>query len=202
MKQLIDIIKTTAVGGLVLIVPLTVLVLTVGYLIGQLVRLNQWMVARLPFDAPPSLILIFAAICLLCLCLLAGVLVQTQLGSSWAEKLDDFLVGKIPVYGLIQSMTRRFSSDNVTELSPAEISLFGNDTRVLGFIMEQLPDNRLCVFVPHTPTLASGQLYTVAAEQVVALEAPTKLVVDVITSWGSGARGLHVADPTGSPESA
>ena len=197
MKQLLELIKTTAIGGLVLIVPLTVLVLTAGYLIRLLVRLNDWIITRLPFDAPASVILTFAAVCLLFLCLLAGVLVKTQLGSSWAEKLDAFLVGKVPVYGLIQSMTKRFSDNNIMELSPAEVSLFGNDTRVIGFIMEQLPDNRLCVFVPHTPTLASGQLYTVAAEQVVAFDAPTKLVVDVVTSWGSGSQGLYTAGQAG-----
>ena len=196
MKNLIELIKTTALGGLVLLLPLAVLVLTVTFMLKALIRMNAWLAAKLPFiQSHPTLKFIVVAIILLLMCLAAGVLVRTQWGTNWARKLDTFVDSKVPMYGLLRNMAKRFTGENMLELSPAEISLHGGDTKVIGFVMERLGDGRATVYVPTSPLVSHGQVYIVPATSIAKLEASPRTVIDVLTSWGYGSRALCASDP-------
>ena len=50
MKKIIEFIKTTALGGLVLIVPIAVIAVALGYLISMLVSVNNAMSKYLPYE--------------------------------------------------------------------------------------------------------------------------------------------------------
>ena len=152
--------------------------------------------AKLPFiPSHPTLNFIVAAIILLLMCLAAGVLVRTQWGTNWARKLDTLVDSKVPMYGLLRNMAKRFTGENMLELSPAEISLHGGDTKVIGFVMERLGDGRATVYVPTSPLVSHGQVYIVPATSIAKLEASPRTVIDVLTSWGYGSRALCASDP-------
>ena len=67
------------------------------------------------------------------------------------------------------------------------------DALVPGFIVEELGDGRLTVFVPSVPTPFAGAIYVLTPERVHALNVPFTRAINVISRWGSGCKDLVAA---------
>ena len=62
-----------------------------------------------------------------------------------------------------------------------------------GFIIEELDDGRLTVFVPSVPTPLAGAVYVLARERVHLLDVPFTQAIRSISRWGSGSKELVAA---------
>ena len=197
--KLLEFAKTTFLGGLVLIVPLAVLLISLGYLLSLLISLNSAVAEYLPagFFGRPEVVFAIAVVTIIGVCFAAGLLLRTGVGASLSAKLDQFLSDKLPMYGMIKKLTQRFTGSDGLEFTPAEVDIYGNQTRVLAFVMEELPGDRLAVFVPSSPALTMGQVYLLPSTQVTVLDATPRLAVDAITQWGTGARELYKGSTVG-----
>lgn len=193
MQKVVNFIKTTVLGGLVLIVPLAVVTIALGYIFSLLVSLNNAIAEMLPTEAfgHPLFAAAAAVACIVLLCFLAGLLVRTSVGGGLAHRLNELLTDKLPMYGLIKSMTRRFSGDQVLEFTPAEVDIHGSGAISIAFVIEELPDNRYAVFVPSTPAITVGRLYILPKESIKLLDASPRLAMDAVTQWGSGTRLIY-----------
>jgi uncharacterized membrane protein len=196
MKKIVDFIKTTALGGLVLIVPLAVMAIAFGYVISLLVKLNKEASALLPYEiaSHPAAVVTLAVGTLILVCFLAGLMLKTGFGERLATQLEGFLVSKLPMYGVIKNLARRVTGDEVLQFTPVEVNLYGSDARMLAFLIEALPDDRYAVFVPSAPTLTIGNVFVLPAGSVTLLNKPAKLAIDAITQWGTGAALLYQED--------
>ena len=67
------------------------------------------------------------------------------------------------------------------------------DALVPAFIIEELEDGRLTIFVPSVPTPLAGAVYILRADRVHALNIPFTQAVKVISRWGSGSKQLVAA---------
>ena len=193
MKKTIEFIKTTAIGGLMLILPVAVITFILGYLINLLVSLNTTLATFLPYEIFDNALVIMAIAILsvIFICFAAGLLLRTGLGEGLAKALDNFLINKIPMYGFIKNVTQRITGADVLALTPAEVNLFGSEARSLAFVIEEIPDNRFAVFVPSSPALTMGQVYILPASSVKMLDKPVRDAIDAISQWGSGMAHLY-----------
>lgn len=193
MKNLIDFIKTTAIGGLMLILPVAVIIFVLGYIISILVSLNNAIAKYLPYEIfdNTAVIMAMAIFMVIFICFLAGLLIRTGFGTRLASGLDTLLINKIPMYGFIKNLTQRFTGDDVLTLTPAEVNLYGSEARSLAFVIEEVADNRYAVFVPSSPALTIGQVYILPASSVTMLDKSVKLAIDAISQWGSGSKHLY-----------
>ena len=64
------------------------------------------------------------------------------------------------------------------------MDLYGSDSRLLGLVVEALPDGRVAVFIPLAPTVTVGQVYILPREKVRELETSLGSVVNCVTQWG------------------
>jgi uncharacterized membrane protein len=67
------------------------------------------------------------------------------------------------------------------------------DALVPGFIIEEFEDGRYTVFVPSIPTPLAGAVYILDRKRVHALDVPFTQALQVVSRWGSGAKGLDLA---------
>jgi uncharacterized membrane protein len=201
VKKTIEFIKTTAIGGLMLILPVAVIIFILGYLINLLVSLNTTLAQYLPYEIFDNALVIMAVAILsvILICFAAGLLLRTGLGERLKKALDNFLISNIPMYGFIKNVTQRITGDDVLTLTPAEVDLFGSAARSLAFVIEEIPDNRYAVFVPSSPALTIGQVYILPASSVKMLDKPVRDAIDAISQWGSGMTHLYEDSP--SPDS-
>ena len=187
MKPAREFIVNSLVGGLLVVVPiyLAVLLLLKGMqAVAALVRplamlLPEW----LPGEKILSLLLVLFA------CFLIGVAVRTPTGRAIRERIEKSLFDRLPGYALLRSLTQRLageSQESAWQPALAEIE----DALVPAFIIEELDDGRLTVFVPSVPTPLAGAVYILNPERVHRLNVPFTQAVQTVSKWGSGSREL------------
>jgi uncharacterized membrane protein len=187
MKHTRELLTSTLVGGLFVVVPvyLAVLLLLKGMKsAGTLVRpfamlLPDWIPAERLF----SLLLV------LLLCFLVGAAVRTPWGRTVRERMERTLFGRLPGYGLLRSLTHRLAGNSDgTAWQPAMVEL--EDALVPSFVIEELDDGRCTVFVPSVPTPFAGAVYVLSRERVHILDVPFTQAISSISRWGAGSAAL------------
>ena len=153
MKYARELVTSTVIGGLFIVVPvyLAILLLLKGMKsAASLVRpisalLPDW----LPAEGLVSLLLV------LVLCFIVGAAVRTRAGQRVRERVEKAFFERLPGYSLLRSLTQRLANDgDATAWKPALVDL--EDALVPAFIIEELDDGRLTVFVPSVPTPLAG----------------------------------------------
>ena len=190
MKYARELVTSTFVGGLFIVVPvyLALLLLLKGMKsVAGLVRpiaalLPEW----IPAEDLISLLLVLAV------CFLVGAAVRTRAGKIAREKLEKVFFSRLPGYGLLQSLTQRLAEDSDDSAwKPALVEL--EDALVPCFIIEELDDGRLTVFVPSVPTPLAGAVYILARERVHPVDVPFTKAIQSVSRWGSGSKELVAA---------
>ena len=190
MKYAREFVTSTVIGGLFIVVPvyLAILLLLKGMKsAASLVRpiaalLPDW----LPAEGVISLLLV------LVVCFIVGAAVRTRAGQIVRERVEKAFFERLPGYGLLRSLTQRLANDgDETAWKPALVEL--EDALVPAFIIEELVDGRLTVFVPSVPTPLAGAVYILSRERVHALDIPFTQAIRSVSRWGSGSKDLVAA---------
>jgi len=190
MRYAREFITSTVVGGLFIVVPvyLAVLLLLKGMKSAAgLVRpftvfVPDWM----PAEGLLSLVLVLA------LCFLVGVAVRTPAGRAVRERMEMVFFERLPGYGLLRSLTQRLAGDSEEHTwQPALVEL--EEALVPAFIIEELDDGRLTVFVPSVPTPLAGAVYVLGRERMHILDIPFTQAIRSVSRWGSGSKDLVAA---------
>lgn len=191
MRRIIDFTKTTAIGGLLVIVPIAVVVFVLGKLLLALFTVARDVTAYLDIGIDDVLVIFaIALLALVGLCFLTGLLVRTRIGNAIKRWFRRTIARRIPMYNAIANLTKRFAGVEGTQFAPVEVDLYGSGAHALGFLVEHLPGNRCTVFVPTAPVATVGNLFIVSGDRVRRIEASMADTVSVITQWGVDARTL------------
>ena len=67
------------------------------------------------------------------------------------------------------------------------------DALVPAFIIEEFEDGRYTVFIPLIPTPLAGAVYILERKRVHPVDVPFTQAIQVVSRWGSGAKGLDLA---------
>jgi len=190
MKYAREFVTSTVVGGLFIVVPvyLAVLLLLKGMKsVGGLVRPIAVLVPDwLPAEGLLSLLLVLA------LCFLVGMAVRTRSGRAVRERMEMVFFERLPGYGLLRSLTQRLAGDSEGRTwQPALVEI--EDALVPGFVIEELDDGRLTVFVPSVPTPLAGAVYVLHRERVHLLDIPFTQAIKTVSRWGAGSKDLVAA---------
>ncbi len=185
-------IKTTVIGGLVVIVPLSLIVIIFGDLFSTVMQLTQPVAQYLPFNELLNTIIVtlLAVTGILFACFLTGLVVRTSWGIAGKDWFERRILNRLPMYSIIKNLTHRFAGMEGTQFVPAEIDLYDSGCTVLGVIVEELGDGRLAVFVPASPAATVGQIYLVPDNRVKRLDASLGATISRITEWGIGTKEL------------
>ena len=190
MKKLIEFVKVTLVGGLVVVLPvwLTALLLLKAIkgalaLLGPIARMLPQNVVHPDLVALGLLVLI---------CFAVGLLIRTRPGQRLRECLARNVFERIPGFSLLRSMARQLAGD-VSEQSfqPALAEI--EDALVPAFIVEKHPDGQLTVFVSSSPTPMAGAIYILPPERVHPVDVPLHKAMVCISKWGTGAVTMRAA---------
>lgn len=192
MVRFINFLKTTALGGLLVIVPIAIVLFVLGQLLLALLSVANEMLAWLGIGINDALVMsAIALLALVGLCFVTGLVVRTRAGDALKGWFGRNVAKRIPMYGAISSLTQRFAGIDGEQFSPVEIDLYGSETRAVGFLVESLPDGRCTVFVPTAPVATVGNLFLVGSDKLRRIDASAADTVSVITQWGVDAAGLY-----------
>lgn len=190
MKQSVAFIKTTLMGGFFIVFPIVLIAILLGQVVAALAGVAQPLAERLPLESVGGVevaLLVAVALALL-LCFVAGLVVRTALGGRVVARLERVVLDRIPGYTLVKNLTRRFAPD--AQGSVAFAKLHAGATRSLVFVVEELDDGGVVVFLPLAPTPTVGTVHVVCPADLQRLDISMPAAVTCLTQWGIGAREL------------
>jgi uncharacterized membrane protein len=190
-------IKTTVIGGLVVVVPLSLLVIIFSDLFFTLVDISRPVADHFPFNQLVNTIIVslLAVTAIFFICFIMGLVVRTSWGVAGKDWFERSLLNRLPMYSMFKNLTHRFVGEEGTQFAPAEIDLHDSGCTLLGAIVEELDDGRLVVFVPITPAATVGQVCLVPKSRVKRLNASLGATINSITEWGIGTKELVETKP-------
>jgi uncharacterized membrane protein len=196
MKNLFEFLKTTLVGGILILAPIYLLVLLLLKALLGAKQLLAPVIAEIPaasqFPGVVALLVIIAA------CFLAGLVVRTGTGERAIEALQHWVLEKIPGYKMLRGLVYGIGSDDSTgTLAPALVEI--EEALVPAVIVEELPDGQFVVLVPSVPTPIAGALYILPAARVHRVNVPLRRLLQVYTRFGEGTGELFAAMETARP---
>jgi uncharacterized membrane protein len=196
MKNLLEFLKTTLVGGVLVLTPIYLLGLLLLRALSGAMQLIAPLMAGIPAGADFRGLL--ALLVTVAACFLAGMVVRTGPGQRLLEAIEHWVLDKIPGYKMLRNVVSRIGSDDSTgTLTPALVEI--EEALVPALIVEELPDGQFVVLVPSVPTPIAGALYILPAARVHRVNVPLRRLLQVYTRWGEGAGELVAAMETARP---
>jgi uncharacterized membrane protein len=195
VKALTNFLKTAVAGGFVVVLPIILIALLLGQLIMSLVEVSRPLTEGLPFDPAVNALLgiVLGVSQALLICFVTGLLVRTAWGEKVRDWIDANVLSKIPMYSMAKNLTGSMAGVGEMQFTPAEVDLYGADSRTLGLIVDELPDGRMAIFIPAAPMATVGQVQILPRERVQVLDATLGAMMTSISQWGVGTKDLYKA---------
>ncbi len=179
-------LKTTIIGGLFFLVPVVAVVMVVGKALDVMTAVAEPAAEVLPIDSlgGVAIVNIIAAVFVLLISFLAGLLARTKPAKKFADTVEKAVLQKIPGYTLVKGVTNKLSSPDTEGIHAVLVSL-GPSSRV-SIEIERISQNRVVVYVPSSPNPWTGEVHVVSSDQVERLDCPITTVIDHVEQLGGG----------------
>ncbi len=184
-------IKTAAIGGIFVLMPIVIVVLLVGKAFSLVGRLGAAVAAK----APPSisylpLTSILTIALLVGLCYALGRIVAPKRDLAEGTKLERAFLNRIPGYQLVRgAVMMLFGLEGAKAVKPA---LLKREEGVAELVLaiEALPGDRHVVFLPECPAPMTGTLLVVDDRLLEFLPASSVSSLQIFSRWGGGTAEL------------
>jgi len=184
MKGLAEFLKTTVIGGLLVVVPVYFTMLLLAKALGGVLALLGPIVALLP-DRVHRFGTVLAVALVVLVCFVLGLAARTRIGRRVIEIFERRVLERLPGFAMLRSVVRRVSgTSDDAQFQPVLVEI--EEALTPGFIVEELDADRFVVLVPSVPTPAAGSLYILPRERVHWVDVPVTGAVAVITRWDAG----------------
>lgn len=209
MKRLVRFLKTTVLGGLLVIIPILLVWVLIGKVFGKITGLVAPLVERMPVEQLGGVAVasILALLLILAVCFVAGLTVRTTIGSRLMSRLETVVLERLPGYKIMNRLTRQFSGasgGDETMFVPAVLSL-AQDSLQLVYVIEDHGNGFSTVMMPSAPAAVAGPVHYVRSDRLRRLDQPLAQVVHVLQTYGIGAKPLFAPEegegPASSPSS-
>lgn len=191
MERIKTFIKTSLLGGLAVILPVTITILIFKWIFNFVIQiiqpLTQLVASNFQEFAAEAIVLGI----ILSSCFLVGAIVKTKLGQFFRRHFENVLSKFIPGYGMIKSTVAQiFDRKKYPFSSVALVQAFENDTLMTGFVIEKHPDDIYTVFVPCGPNPTTGYIFHLQQQYVHPVTVQVENALRSIISCGVGSKPL------------
>ena len=193
-QQLLQFFITTIFGGVAVVLPITLFVLLVSFIFnfttGLLAPLKS--LFGFPENVNDTLIAFFSLAIIIAAFFLIGLIAQTRLGARTLRYIEERVLLPLPMYSILRDTVQQFFGNKRMPFSEVvSVDVYGNDTRMIGFITDELPDDRYAVFVPTGPNPTNGFIFVLTSAQIERLDAKPEAAMRSIIGVGTGTSVLY-----------
>ncbi len=193
MKRIKAFLKTSLLGGVVVILPVAILLFIFKWifnLVTDIVQpLTNFVMTKSQIQEILADILVIAVI--LTACFIVGVFVRTRLGTFIYKTFEKRILKIAPGYSLIKETVMQFLGKKKSPFSSvALVQIFGNETLVSAFVTDTHADGSCTIFVPTGPNPTSGNIYHLKGKYVHHVDVSVEDAMRSIISCGAGSTKL------------
>lgn len=201
LNRLLNFAKTTAIGGLVFLLPLIV----IGVLLGQAVPIVIWIAGLihdyLPLKSAQSYAIAVAAALaiVVALCFAAGIVAQRSIGQQFSGWVEKNLTLLFPRYAIFKQQLAGNLGGGKPEELPKSVIVRVQDATWLGLEMERSADGWATIYRPSSPDPWTGTVVLLRTEQVERIDVEFIKLLTCYEQLGRGtlAIAFQNAKPTG-----
>ena len=204
MKKLITFLKTTAMGGLFVLLPVLLLYLLLSEALGLIVALATPIADLFPkgtfekINHPVAMGLIL----IMGLSFLVGLVLRSENGRRLGRWIERTVLDRLPVYKAIKSLTTGFTEAGKDGAFKTAVLNSPGGEREIVYIVEDHGNGYLTVLQPWAPTSFSGSVKVFNQDRLEVLDANLGDASRVLSHWGVGVRELLEKKTTGLSSSA
>jgi uncharacterized membrane protein len=184
-------LTTTVIGGVVFLLPMIVALVVVGQALQIAVRAVTPLVQAVPQLQAGGIVVVTvaAALLLVALCYLAGVVARAAIARRLSTRFEDRLTTLYPRYHVIKAMSQNLQGAVGQQVLRPVLVRF-DEHQQLGYDIERLADGRAVVFVPGAPDAWSGNVLLMDAARLQPLAVDSTEVARSLQGIGRGMAAL------------
>lgn len=187
-------IRTSLLGGFVVILPISIFVLIVKWIykfVSTLVQpIDTLLFKNSPYIKGVAADVIVILIVLI-VCFLIGIFVKTKLGKWIHDSFEKKILRIAPGYTLIKETVLQFVGHKKSPFSRvALIDVYNTGTLMTAFITDEHSDGSFTVFAPTGPNPTTGFIFHLPRDKVKILNVSIESTVRSIISCGAGSSRL------------
>ncbi len=193
MQKLKSFISTSFLGGVLVILPVSIVIALFVWLYDLLVTLVRPLSDVLTTTAygQKTLADIIAVISLFALCFFLGLLVKTRLGSFAIRFIENNILSNVPGYGIIKDTVGQFLGGQQAQFSRVAVAkIFSDDVLSTVFITATHRDGSYTVFLPTAPNPTSGLVFHLPANKVIPVDITIDRAMRTIIACGAGSQAV------------
>ena len=163
-------VKTTLIGGLVIVVPLFALAWLGKKAVGLLQRMAKPLDDLLPMDTVWGVVVAdaIAVALLLVVCFVGGLLTRFSFAHRFVKKAESGVLWRIPGYGFLKALTDSLDQKAAAS-SMRPVMIRFDDSSQLAFEVDRLADGRRVIYIPSAPDPRAGSVMVMDADRVEAV---------------------------------
>jgi uncharacterized membrane protein len=192
MEKLKSFIKTSIIGGVVVILPMFIFIMVFKWLFGWVTDVIQPLTNLLVTQSHLSEIIADAIVIAVILisCFIIGIVVKTEIGKFIHVNLESRILKIAPGYGTIKEIVMQLIGKKFPFSSVVLVRIFDNDTLVTAFVTDSHSDGSYTVFVPTAPNPTSGFIYHVKKEYVHHVDISVEEAMRSVITCGAGSNKI------------
>jgi len=188
MKRLTEFLKTTALGGLVVLLPVLLLYLVLAEALDLVVAIATPIADLFPegtFDKITSPVII-ALILIVGVSFLVGLGLRLGAARRLGRSIEHYVLGRLPMYNVLKSLTMGFTEAGENAAFRPAMLISADGYRELAYVVEDHNDGNATVLVPLAPMPFTGSLKIVNRERIETLDVNLGDFTKVLSHWGVG----------------
>ncbi len=191
MKQFVDFLKTTVIGGLFLLLPVLLLYMLLTEALQLVAGLATPIADLFPKGvfAQVEVPVLIALILIVGVSFLLGLALRSAALSRLGGWIESTVLSRLPAYTVLKRLTMGFAKEEAAAFKPG-LLISTEGWRDIVYVIEDHGDGHLTVLVPWAPTAFSGSVKVVSRDRVEMLDANIGDVSKVLSLWGVGTREL------------
>ncbi len=189
LKRLKSFIRTAFIGGLVALLPISLIIIVFRWII-NIIRNVLGPVVNLIANSDSKLytigIYIISVIIIFLVFFFIGLIIKTSWGKFLNYKLEKRYLMKIPGYKIARETVSQFFGKNKSFFKEVVlVDPFNSGVLMTGFITDDMGE-MITVFVPTGPNPTSGNIYHLPREKVFKTDSSVDTGMKSIISCGAG----------------
>ena len=199
-----EFLKTTIIGGTAFLLPVALVLFILSYALRLVKRLAGPISHGLKLDQLGELAgigtaTILSVLVLVLISFVAGIVARTAVGGRITRWSESSLLGRLPHYQLIKSMAEGLAHiESASGLKPALVCI--EDGWQIGYLLEQLENDWVAVFLPQAPTPMSGNIMYFPTKRVRPLGITMVQAMSIVKAIGVGSgaalQGVNLTLPS------
>jgi uncharacterized membrane protein len=196
MRKLNEFIKTSLLGGIVVILPVAILIFAFKWIfefVTDIIQPLTNLIMKLTVQSGIQEVLadLTAISIIVVVCFFVGVFIRTKVGTYIYHNIENRILRAAPGYSLVKETVIQFLGTKKAPFSRvALVRLFSEGTLVSAFVTEEHSDGSYTIFVPTAPNPTSGYVVHVERQYVRLIDVPVEDVMKSIISCGAGSTKL------------